>query len=57
MDFNRDFRPHSWRVVAQLQWEPRDLWIGLFWRLSDGVLHVYICVVPLVPLHVTIGRT
>jgi len=22
------------RVKVQLQWEPADLWIGVFWRIS-----------------------
>ncbi len=42
------------RIKAQFQWEPRDLWVGLFWRRTDIALHLYICIVPLVPLHITI---
>lgn len=50
------------RLKAQLQWEPRDLWIGLFWRVNREMappfytLHIYLCLVPLIPLHVTILR-
>ena len=49
------------RIKAQFQWEPRDIWVGLFWRvrLSElerwKFLHLYICVIPFVPLHVTIA--
>ncbi len=43
-------------VKAQFQWEPRDAWIGLFWRHTDIALHLYICIVPFVPLHITIRR-
>lgn len=44
------------RLIAQFQFEPRDLWVGLFWQRTEIALHLYICLVPLVPLHVTIAR-
>lgn len=43
-------------VKAQFQWEPRDAWVGLFWRRTDIALHLCICLVPFVPLHITILR-
>jgi hypothetical protein len=67
-------RPFHLAVSAQL--EPRDVWIGCFWRLerwhgaitgSDAKhgafiarpwsLHVYVCVVPILTLHVYVDRT
>lgn len=48
-----------YRVIAQFQFEPRDLWVGLFWRRSMAewpIWHFYICLVPMVPLHITCGR-
>jgi hypothetical protein len=37
------------------QWEPRDLWVGAFWRVSEtGMFHLYICLLPLIPFHLTI---
>lgn len=48
----------SRRVKMQLQWEPRDFWFGFFWRVNPGMVrgfryfHLYVCVVPLVLLHV-----
>lgn len=41
------------RLKAQFQFEPKDWWIGLFWQRTDVALHLYVCFVPLVPLHVT----
>ena len=47
-------------LKAQFQFEPRDLWIGLFWRINREMrppyctLHIYLCLIPLVPLHITI---
>jgi hypothetical protein len=63
-------------IAAQFQLEPRDLWVGVFWRFErwkakgtgwDHVhgeisgmpwsFHAYICVVPMIPLHIYIMRT
>lgn len=55
-------QPPSWRLVdrptikLQLQFEMRDCWVGLFWRKTDLAIHLYICLVPTIPLHVTILR-
>jgi len=48
-------------------WEPRDVWIGVYWTwksvkywtlagLVTRELHVYVCLVPCLPIHVVIGR-
>jgi hypothetical protein len=38
-------------VTFELKFEPRDLWIGVFWdRRADG-LHIYACVLPTIVLH------
>lgn len=46
------FIDRQW-LKAQFQFEPRDVWIGLFWRRTEIALHFYVCVVPMIPLHVT----
>lgn len=43
------------RLKAQFQFEPRDCWIGLFWQRTEVAFHLYVCLIPLVPLHVTIA--
>lgn len=76
----RSFRFLDWtarpaHIAAQFQWEPRDLWIGVFWRLerwraeitgwdrkhgdlrNPWSLHIYVCLVPTVPLHIYVMRT
>lgn len=53
------FRP--WR--ARLLWEPRDLWIGLYWDAHTNdyprwrpwrspLYDVYVCLIPCLVLHV-----
>jgi hypothetical protein len=47
-------------LKVQFQLEPRDLWVGLFWMTLHQMpppcytFHLYICFVPMVPLHITI---
>lgn len=36
-----------------IQWEPRDIWIGCFWRITKNCLHIYICIIPCLPFHIT----
>lgn len=51
-----------YNVAASFLWEPRDLWLGVFWRWRDAddewghLAHIYICVVPCLPIHITIER-
>jgi uncharacterized membrane protein YjjP (DUF1212 family) len=54
------------RLSVRLLFEKRDAWFGVYWTrvraddLNDGrswhVLHVYVCVVPFVPLLLTYSR-
>lgn len=39
-------------MKIQLKFEPRDIWIGVYWTITSNVLNVYICIVPLFPIHV-----
>ncbi len=51
-----------WRILdgekckVQIQFETGDLWVGVFWRRSDLCLHLYVCIVPMFPLHIAITR-
>jgi hypothetical protein len=40
----------KWRF--ELKWV--DAWIGVFFRLKRGVLHIWICIIPFFPLHLEI---
>jgi hypothetical protein len=42
---------YSTKVSVKLIWEPRDLWIGVYWqRDSVDDLIVYICLLPMLPV-------
>lgn len=47
------------RLKVQIQFEPKGLWIGLFWRITrdvsppTSIVHLFVCVVPCFPLHIT----
>ena len=43
------------KFSAKIIWEPRDLWIGVYWdtsRLGDALsaVRIYICVIPCLPI-------
>jgi hypothetical protein len=49
----------------RLFFEPRDVWVGVYWKRVQereehpdafyDVYHVYICVLPMIPLFLCIG--
>ena len=41
------------RLIIQIQVEAKDLWVGVFWDHTPLCFHVYACVIPMVPLHIT----
>jgi hypothetical protein len=71
-----DWTARRFHLAMQFQVEPRDLWVGVFWRFDrykatitgwdchHGAisgepwnLHLYVCLVPCLPLHVYLLRT
>lgn len=30
--------------------EPRDIWVGVFWDRRPTGLHIYICILPCLPI-------
>ena len=56
-----------WRLlVVEVLFAPRDLWLGLYWtkepvrfrddNISSYKLHLYLCLIPCLPLHVMLRR-
>ncbi|MFH5804723.1 hypothetical protein [Alienimonas sp. DA493] len=46
--------PVSHKLSAALLWEPRDIWVGLYWTHRDGggSRFLYVCLLPCLPLRV-----
>lgn len=40
------------RFVLELIFEPRDLWLGVYWNTSYWYWEVYICIIPTLPIHI-----
>lgn len=34
-----------------LKFDPRDVWVGVYWNPNPGRLDVYVCLLPLLPIH------
>jgi hypothetical protein len=38
----------GWR----LEFKPQDMWVGVFWKKNGPLLDVWICLLPMVPIHI-----
>lgn len=46
-------------MTCKLKWEPRDIWVGLYWTVDGGArqrreLALYLCIIPCLPLCIRI---
>lgn len=37
---------------TRLFFEPRDIWIGVYWKRYPKALDIYICLLPCLPINV-----
>jgi hypothetical protein len=42
-------RTHGWGVA--LEWKPADLWVGAFVQRTRGRVDVWVCLLPMMPVH------
>ena len=57
------WKPRHRRWMVALEWKPADLWIGVYFDrttqielpngLAQEVLQFWVCVLPMLPIHVT----
>lgn len=40
------------KVSIWIEFNPHDLWIGLYWKRYYGERHFYVCVLPMLPIHI-----
>lgn len=45
-----DGKGYSCKLSVSLIWEPRDIWIGLFWDKKHSERTWYLCLLPLLPI-------
>ncbi len=38
----------EWQVI----FEPRDIWVGVYWKRWPKAVEFYVCLVPMVPLRI-----
>ncbi len=43
-------------MSIRLEFKLQDCWIGLYWKRDQDRLHVWLCVLPCVPLHIELTR-
>lgn len=43
-------------VSVRVLFEPRDLWLGVYWDRRPGALVVYVCVLPMLPIRIEVRR-
>lgn len=40
------------RWFVRVEWKPQDCWVGVYWDQDDWHLDVWVCLLPMVPIHV-----
>jgi hypothetical protein len=48
---------YSLRASLRLIWEPRDIWIGLYWEGSFNDWRAYLCLLPCLPIRLHVKRS
>ncbi len=43
---------YSSKLSIKLLWEPRDLWLGVYWTRDSDSATVYICLLPCLPIRI-----
>lgn len=47
----KEFEQASWKWRVRVEFKCEDLWIGVYWRKSAYALHIWVCFLPMVPIH------
>lgn len=43
------------KIIIQFEVKPADCWIGAYWRRQGRALHIWICLLPCLPIHLTLS--
>lgn len=39
------------KMTVKIEFKPQDLWIGAFWQRRATIQHLWICIIPCLPIH------
>ena len=44
------------KLEISIEFEPRDIWLGIYWDYREiyKMFHIYICIIPMLPIHITL---
>lgn len=40
------------KMKVQLEFKVQDCWVGAFWKREEGIQHLWVCVIPMFPVHI-----
>lgn len=43
----------KWLWMVGVEWKPQDFWIGAFWKTTPLRFDFWLCLLPMVPIHVS----
>lgn len=44
-------------MKVRVEFKLADAWVGVFVKKKGCFIHIWVCIIPCVPLHLTIDRT
>lgn len=40
-------------LKVRLEFKLADMWVGVFWDKRGTALHIWLCIIPCFPIHIT----
>ena len=50
------FRMRRIWIEAEIRFEPRDIWVGVYWKAFPSAVEFYVCLVPMLPIYLYAQR-
>jgi len=44
-------RRRGWSIA--MEFKPQDLWVGAFWKRIGNCVDLWVCLLPMVPIHIS----
>jgi hypothetical protein len=39
--------------MIRIEFKPQDCWIGVYWKSEKLLVDIWICIIPMFPIHIT----